>query len=282
MRQTRGDASPSAISLAFKFASLAVLCVLLLLMVILGYSNSSSKAKEVTATTNGQLRNEKESLKLKNDSPDLLIKHLQTKQNMGDKTVYLTFDDGPSAYTNRLLDVLKSADVKATFFMLSPRMNEFKQAVKRAEKEGHALGLHGVTHNNKLFYQTPTSPLKEMQEARDTLQDITGYKTDLVRTPYGSKPSLTASQIRNLEKDGFVYWDWTIDSMDWKYRNSQYVTAVLQQLENMEHSSSSRPNVILMHDLPATVNALPVLINKLKEKGYSFGVLEDTMVPVHE
>ncbi|MCY9315856.1 polysaccharide deacetylase family protein, partial [Bacillus spizizenii] len=45
-------------------------------------------------------------------------------------------------------------------------------AVKRAEKEGHALGLHGVTHNNKLFYQTPTSPLKEMQEARDTLQDI--------------------------------------------------------------------------------------------------------------
>ncbi|PNB52498.1 polysaccharide deacetylase, partial [Pseudomonas sp. GW456-E7] len=98
-------------------------------------------------TTNGQLRNEKESLKLKNDSPDLLIKHLQTKQNMGDKTVYLTFDDGPSAYTTRLLDVLKRADVKATFFMLSPRMNEFKQAVKRAEKEGHTLGLHGVTHN---------------------------------------------------------------------------------------------------------------------------------------
>ncbi|MEI1420701.1 polysaccharide deacetylase [Bacillus cabrialesii] len=282
MRQTRGDASPSAVSLAFKFASLAVLCVLLLLMVILGYANSSSKAKEVTVTTNGQLRNEKESLKLKNDSPDLLIKHLQTEQNMGDKTVYLTFDDGPSAYTNRLLNILKSADVKATFFMLSPRMNEFKQAVKRADKEGHALGLHGVTHNNKLFYQTPTSPLKEMQEARDTLQDITGYKTDLVRTPYGSKPSLTASQIHNLEKDGFVYWDWTIDSMDWKYRNSKYVTAVLQQLENMEHSHSSRPYVILMHDLPATVNALPALINKLKEKGYSFGVLEDTMVPVHE
>ncbi|MED3628115.1 polysaccharide deacetylase [Bacillus subtilis] len=282
MRQTRGEASPSTVSLAFKFASLAVLCVLLLLMVILGYSNILTKAKEVTVTTNGQLRDEKESLKLKNDSPDLLIKHLQTKQDMGDKTVYLTFDDGPSAFTNRLLDVLKSADVKATFFMLSPRMNEFKQAVKRAEKEGHALGLHGVTHNNRLFYQTPTSPLKEMQEARDTLQDITGYKTALVRTPYGSKPSLTPSQVRNLEKDGFVYWDWTIDSMDWKYRNSKYVTAVLEQLENMEQSSSGRPNVILMHDLPATVNALPVLINKLKEKGYSFGVLEDTMVPVHK
>lgn len=59
-------------------------------MVILGYSNSSTKAKEVTVTTNGQLRDEKESLKLKNDSPDLLIKHLQTKQDMGDKTVYLT------------------------------------------------------------------------------------------------------------------------------------------------------------------------------------------------
>ncbi|MEC1667485.1 polysaccharide deacetylase family protein [Bacillus mojavensis] len=282
MRQTRGDASPSAVSLAFKFASLAVLCVLLLLMVILGYSNSSSKAKEITVTTNSQLRDEKESLKLKDDSPGLLIKHLQTEQNMGDKTVYLTFDDGPSAYTNRLLDVLKSADVKATFFMLSPRMNEFKHAVKRAENEGHALGLHGVTHNNKLFYQTPTSPLKEMQQARDTLESITGYRTDLVRTPYGSKPSLTDSQIRNLEKDGFVYWDWTIDSMDWKYRNSTYVAEVLQQLDNMEHSHSNRPYVILMHDLPATVNALPVLIHKLKEKGYSFGVLKDTMVPIHE
>ncbi|MCI3987539.1 polysaccharide deacetylase, partial [Bacillus vallismortis] len=83
----------------------------------------------------------------------------------------------------------------------------------------------------------------------------------------------TASQVRKLEKGGFVYWDWTIDSMDWKYRNSKSVTAVLQQLENMEHSHSSRPYVILMHDLPASVNALPALFHKLKEKGYSFGVL---------
>jgi peptidoglycan/xylan/chitin deacetylase (PgdA/CDA1 family) len=282
MRQTKGDTSPSVFSLVFKFTSLAVLCVLLLLIVFLGYSGSHAKGKQITVTTNSQLRDENPSLKLKRNSPDLLIKHLQTEESPDEKTVYLTFDDGPSASTNRLLDVLKSADVKATFFMLGPQMNTFKQAVERSKNEGHSLGLHGVTHDNKRFYQTPVSPLKEMQQARDTLKDITGVKTDLVRTPYGSKPSLTDTQIKHLEKGGFVYWDWTIDSMDWKYRGPKFVPEVINQLEYMENSHSSRPHVILMHDLPSTVQSLPVLIKQLKDKGYSFDVLKDTMIPVHE
>ncbi|KXZ20786.1 polysaccharide deacetylase [Bacillus nakamurai] len=282
MRKTKEGASPSLFSLAFKLTSLAVLCGLLLLIVILGYSTSASKGKQITVTANGQLRNEKQSLRLKDDSPDVLIKHLQGERDTGKKTVYLTFDDGPSPYTDRLLDVLKAHGAKATFFMLAPRMNEYKHSVQRAKQEGIALGLHGVTHDNKLFYQTPTSPLKEMQQGRATLQAITGVKTDLVRTPYGSKPSLTDAQIKNLEKGGFVYWDWTIDSEDWKYKNAQYVPEVLNQLAYLESSHTSRPLVILMHDLPATVHALPSLIQQLKAKGYSFDVLTDQMIPVHE
>lgn len=79
-----------------------------------------------------------------------------------------------------------------------------------------------------------------------------------------------------------MYWDWTIDSEDWKYKNARYVPEVLNQLAYLESVHTSRPHVILMHDLPATVHALPSLIQKLKAQGYSFDVLTDQMIPVHE
>ncbi len=77
------------------------------------------KNKQVTVTANGQLRDEAESLRLKNDSPDVLMKHLQKERDPGKKTVYLTFDDGPSPYTEQLLNVLKANGAKATFLCLN-------------------------------------------------------------------------------------------------------------------------------------------------------------------
>lgn len=119
MRNTKEGASPSLFSLAFKLTSLAVLCGLLLVIVIMGYSASAAKNKQVTVTANGQLRDEAESLRLKNDSPDVLMKHLQRERDPGKKTVYLTFDDGPSPYTEQLLNVLKANGAKATFLCLN-------------------------------------------------------------------------------------------------------------------------------------------------------------------
>lgn len=85
MRNTKEGASPSLFSLAFKLTSLAVLCGLLLVIVIMGYSASAAKNKQVTVTANGQLRDEAESLRLKNDSPDVLMKHLQRERDPGKK-----------------------------------------------------------------------------------------------------------------------------------------------------------------------------------------------------
>ncbi|MDE1455157.1 polysaccharide deacetylase, partial [Bacillus paralicheniformis] len=106
--------------------------------------------------------------------------------------------------------------------------------------------------------------------------------THLIRTPYGSKPSLTEAQKKVLKKNGFVYWDWNIDSMDWKYRSQKFVPEVMNQLNTLEKRQTKQPIVILMHDITSTVQSLPLLLTNLKNMGYSFATLDESMTPVHE
>lgn len=73
-----------------------------------------------------------------------------------------------------------------------------------------------------------------MKQAQKTLKSITGVETHLIRTPYGSKPSLTEAQKKVLKKNGFIYWDWNIDSLDWKYRSQKFVPEVMNQLNILE------------------------------------------------
>src|SRR5699024_8436171 len=103
------------------------------------------------------------------------------------------FDDGPSRATDQIIDVLEHHGVKATFFMLEPAMKEHAESVKRLADHGHAVGLHGMTHDQNLFYQSEQSALDEMLTSQKTLKEITGVNSSLVRTPYGSIPFMTES-----------------------------------------------------------------------------------------
>lgn len=143
--------------------------------------------------TNGQAKNAASSdfrdtsisLKAKDQSTRTLDTHFKTNPNQQatNKTVFLTFDDGPSATSNQLLNVLKAHHVKATFFMLGPQIQAHQSAVKRLYQEGHQLGLHGMTHDINLFYQNSESPANEMIEAQRILASVTGVYSRLVRTP---------------------------------------------------------------------------------------------------
>lgn len=198
------------------------------------------------------------------------------------KIIYLTFDDGPTAHTGQLLDILDQYHAKGTFFMLGPEMKQFSKATKRIVADGHGLGLHGVTHVPSKFYQSAYSGLKEMQQANVTLNKVAGVKTSLVRTPYGSKPYLKSS-YRNvlLAQGGFHLWDWNVDSEDWKYKkdHQKVYNSVMKQIHTVQKSGTTP--VVLMHDQEATLKVLPQLLKTLKAEGYQFKVLTKKVQPVN-
>ncbi|AIQ33939.1 polysaccharide deacetylase [Paenibacillus sp. FSL R5-0345] len=193
------------------------------------------------------------------------------------KVVYLSFDDGPSATTSQLLDILAKYDAKATFFMLGNNMNAHASQVKRLVKEGHAPGLHGMTHVKDKFYASPASALKEMNDDNAILKKITGQSTTLIRTPYGSKPYLTKSYRDKILTQGYHLWDWNVDSEDWRFKNdsNSIYNTVMREVHNLKKSSP----VVLMHDQKATLKVLPRILETLKKEGYAFHIITSDMEP---
>lgn len=190
------------------------------------------------------------------------------------KVVYLTFDDGPSQLTGQFLDILKEHDVKATFFMQGVNLQNknLHEDVKRATAEGHYIGAHSMTHNSKRLYMDGQF-VQEMNETLALIHDITDSNPKLVRAPYGSVPGLNNEQIRNqIAQANMKIWDWTIDSLDWKFKNNPF-----QIVENIKNTTIRDVEVVLMHEKPQTLQVLPEIITFYKEKGYKFGVYNDAV-----
>lgn len=195
------------------------------------------------------------------------------------KVAYLTFDDGPNQITKLLLNTLSLYKAKGTFFMLEPQIRLFRKTVRRMIHEGHAVGLHGVTHKVNRFYASKHSMLREFNKTRLTLKIITGKDTILVRTPYGSIPNMKPSYHKALNHAGYRLWDWNVDSLDWKYRNDKSVRLVKKQVLLLEKSRISP--VILMHDIPETARLLPQILDFLIQRGYLLKALSPSLKPVN-
>ncbi|REB06140.1 polysaccharide deacetylase [Sporosarcina sp. BI001-red] len=200
------------------------------------------------------------------------VDHSDLEEKPVGKVVYLTFDDGPSRLTNQFLDVLSENDVLATFFMQGSNLKKeiLQDSVRRAVKEDHYVGGHSMTHNYKTLY-TNQQFVPEMKETLNLIHEITGTTPHLVRPPYGSAPGLQNEKIRQqLENEGIKIWDWTIDSNDWKLRGKPS-----QIIENIKGGTTRDREVVLMHEKPQTLAALPEIIQFYKEQGYKFGVYDD-------
>ncbi|MGY0693874.1 polysaccharide deacetylase family protein [Virgibacillus sp. FSP13] len=193
------------------------------------------------------------------------------------KTVYLTFDDGPTSVTTDILDTLHQFNAKATFFMLEPSMRELPKVINRIVEEGHAVGLHGVTHDINRFYKSEQSALEEMTTAQETLQQITGIRSNLIRTPYGSVPYLTKSYREALDGNRFKLWDWNVDSSDWSLTGDKYVDAVIGQIEELNNAGVAP--IILMHDKQNTADNLSILLTYLSEHGFQTKKIEENINP---
>ncbi|MGL5752852.1 MAG: polysaccharide deacetylase family protein, partial [Paraclostridium sp.] len=177
------------------------------------------------------------------------------------KVAYLTIDDGPSKYTNQLLDILNKNGVKGTFFMLDKNMINYQNQVNRAVKEGHAVGFHSISHDINILYNSTESTLAEFDKCKQTLNTITGNISNLVRLPYGSKPYAPRESYNVLINNGYKVWDWNLDTKDWKATSDEIVN-------NVEiYSNNNRELVILMHEKEQTVEVLQEVIDILKSKG---------------
>ncbi|MGF6352422.1 peptidoglycan/xylan/chitin deacetylase (PgdA/CDA1 family) [Paenibacillus sp. 4624] len=187
------------------------------------------------------------------------------------KVVYITFDDGPSQYTDQLLDILKQHEAKATFFMIGRQLNEHPDAVKRLVKEGSYPGLHSMTHNYNKLYKSGSSAnfVNEFKKEQKMVEKLIGYTPYLIRAPYGSSPQIGESFRGDIAAAGFKMWDWTTDSLDWNLPGQP--DKIVARVSNSVHRDKE---VILMHEREQTVQALPRIMKLLEERGYEFEVYD--------
>ena len=204
---------------------------------------------------------------------------------IGNGTIYLTFDDGPSnGTTNVILDVLKDEGIKATFFVTC---NGPDSLIKRIADEGHTVALHTATHNYSYIYSSVDNYFADLNRVSDRVKRITGIEAKIIRFPGGSSNTvsrqysygiMTTLTSMVLDK-GYRYFDWNVDAGDASTARSSndVYNNVTRNL------SKNRANVVLMHDTRGiTRDAIRNIINYGKANGFTFGKIEmDTYMIRH-
>ncbi len=195
----------------------------------------------------------------------------------GEKTIYLTFDDGPGPYTAQLLDLLAAYDVKATFFVTC-MYPEYEDLVGRAFREGHSIGVHTASHNYKKIYESEENFLDDFFSAQEMVKKQTGDYTRIFRFAGGSSneasrfnPGIMSRLVVLMNDLGYQFYDWHVDSMDAGGTRSSEVVAA-----NVISACSGRTaTIVLQHDTKDySVAAVEKIIQWGKEKGYTFKALE--------
>lgn len=184
------------------------------------------------------------------------------------KTMYLTFDDGPSEeYTDMVLDVLKEKNIKATFFVIGEYVRKYPETARRIAREGHTIGIHCDVHDYNKIYSSVDSYIEDFEKAYDTVYEVTGVKAQFFRFPGGSVNAFNKAVyqdiIDEMEERGFVYYDWNASLEDATRKNAtpeQLIQTALDTTLGRQHV------VMLAHDrLDRTACALGDLIEALPE-----------------
>ena len=205
---------------------------------------------------------------------------------VSNKTIYLTFDDGPGKYTARLLDILKKYDAKVTFFVTGYN-NNYNDMLKRAYDEGHTVALHSYTHKYDSIYSSVDSYMEDLLKIQSKVKEYTGVESKIIRFPGGSsntisrkyKLGIMSELTKKVEEIGFRYFDWTISSGD--AGNTKDSNVIYNNVINSIKENS--PNVVLMHDIKSyTVDSIENIIQYGLSNGYTFAPLTMESPVVHQ
>lgn len=198
------------------------------------------------------------------------------------KTAYLTFDDGPTPnITPQILDILKEKGVRATFFVLGKNAERYPELIQRIAAEGHTIANHGFSHDYKYIYKNAKNFMDDVDASERTILHVGGGDAyvKLFRFPGGSFENRKNPQKWALYKAGFSYVDWNALSGDAERHN----VPPAEQLDYVKETTAGKQNaVILLHDADTkqtTADALPSIIDYLREEGYIFRSFGEVMTP---
>ncbi|MCR5687668.1 MAG: polysaccharide deacetylase [Lachnospiraceae bacterium] len=200
------------------------------------------------------------------------------------KKVYLTFDDGPSPNTGKILDILDEYGVKGNFFCVGTESEELRKMYKRIVDEGHVLCMHSYSHKYNEIYSSVDAFTKDLDRIYSLQYEVTGVKPSIYRFPGGSSNSVSRIPmeqfIKVLEDRGITYYDWNVvagDATNPMLPAEQIIENSLCDLNEYEEA------MILFHDLynkTSTVEALPEIIEAIQASGIPIVPIDETTMPI--
>ncbi len=203
----------------------------------------------------------------------------------GDKVVYLTFDDGPGAYTQQLLDILDKYNVKVTFFVTNVN-GGYENMIAKEAAAGHTVAIHSASHDYQKIYSSVDAYFNDLNEMSDIIYAQTGQRPKLIRFPGGSSNTVSRKYCNGImttltkavTDQGYKYFDWNVSSGDAGETTS--TDAVYQNVVN--GMKSHNVSVVLQHDIKSfSVNAVERIIQWGLANGYTFLPLTTSTEDVH-
>ena len=196
----------------------------------------------------------------------------------GDKIIYLTFDDGPTAYTQRLLDILDRYNVKATFFVTGANSSYYNM-IGEAYRRGHTIGIHTYSHVYSDIYSSVDAYLADFNRVKDIVISQTGQEPWLFRFPGGTSntvskkycPGIMTTLAHEMLNRGYVYCDWNVSSGDAGSNPTEQ--SVINNVIN--GIAGKKVAIVLQHDLKGcSVNAVDDIIEWGINNGYVFKAMD--------
>lgn len=216
----------------------------------------------------------------------IVVSNAQVQQPTGDPVggvIYLTFDDGPSQHTLRLLEVLEKYNVKATFFVVGTAGIGYLDEIAAG---GHALAIHSNTHEYSEIYANEDAFFADLYAIQDKIYQRTGIVTTLMRFPGGSSNAISKNYnvgimtrlTKAVEERGFTYFDWNVDSKD--AGGAKTADEVYQNVIN--GCRNKKASVVLQHDIHGySVDAVERIIQWGLANGYTFAALTPDSPTAH-
>ncbi|MGX1511905.1 bifunctional polysaccharide deacetylase/glycosyltransferase family 2 protein [Streptomyces collinus] len=201
-----------------------------------------------------------------------------TTVSVPDKTIVLTFDDGPDpTWTPQVLEILETYDVPGTFFLVGSMVSRHPGIVRDMVEQGNEVGVHTFTHVD-LSYQSQARVTREIEQTQLALAGAAGITTTLFRAPYSSQTDAIDNYswpvYERLGEDGYTSVFVDTDSDDWKRPG---VSKIVEWATPEDGEGAS----VLFHDAGGersqTIEALPKYIEKMKAKGYTFTTVSGAM-----
>ncbi len=176
------------------------------------------------------------------------------------KEVALTFDDGPTEFTPKFLDLLKEKNIHATFFCIGKQIEKYSETFQRIIIEGHTIGNHTYSHSNKTGFLSSSKMIEEIEKCDEVISKIGNIKTNFYRPPFGVTNPNIAKAIKKTQKK----------SIGWNVRSLDTVIDNEKKIYNRITKNLNKGSIILLHDTSEkTYNVLVELLLFLEREKYS-------------